>query len=343
MPAGWVSAGAAAVGAIESIAGNKGAQQAQKINNQIAQQNANAQGTALNKAEQIANQPFEAYTGTLTAPMSGNQQLGYDMAGKTAGQGQDLLNRGTGLIDQVAGNQWTPDTASKYMNPYTQAVTDQAVAAANRQYLQTLTATNENAARSGAYGGGHNAIEQAALGGQNALNVGQITAQGNANAYDQALATWRADNASRLSAANAYAAAGGDLQKMNSQDIQNLMKTGGVAQVISQTGLDAQYQQFLRQQGWSANQLQPLLQSLGKMQGGVTQSAPIQSNTANQILGLGSTLAGLFTQTPGQQATSGYDSLVNNTIAPQENASFNGWLGNTVANMGTDVQPFQGQ
>ena len=298
MPAGWVEAGSAALGAYESIQGNKAAAGAQKLNNQVAQQNANAQGTMLNSAEQIANQPFQAYTGTLTAPMSGNQQQANSLASSSAGPGGQaagLMGQATGLIDQVGANSnWNQATAQKYMNPYTQDVTNVALDQSNRDYLSNLSSMNERAAQSGAYGGGRNAIEQGELAGQNQLNDANIQATGNANAYDSAMNAWKADNGMKLSAANAYAQAGGDITRMNSQQVSDLLKSGGVSQVIAQTGLDAQYGQFMRQQNWSANQLGSLIKAVGATRGGVTQSAPVQSNTANQLLGLGSTLAGLW-------------------------------------------------
>jgi len=68
------------------------------------------------------------------------------------------------------------------------------------------------------------------------------------------------------------------------------MKTGGTDRIIAQTGLDSAYQQFMRQQNWASDRLQPLLQVLGK---GGSSAAP-QSNAANSILGLGSTIAGIW-------------------------------------------------
>ncbi len=298
MPAAWVMAGTAALGAVQSIMGNSAASKTNAINNQIAQQNANAQGTMLSKASDIANTPFTAYTGNLTAPMSGNEQLGYDQAASAAspnGPAATDMTSANNLVDQVAGNSnWNSATADKYMNPYTQAVTDQALNAANRDYEQNLTSMNERAAQTGAFGGGRNAIQQGELAGQNQLNLGNITATGNANAYDSAMRAWNMDNAAKLNAANAYEKAGGDITKMNGADISNLMKTGGVSRAVSQTGLNNAYGQFMRQQNWQANQLQPLMEAMGKTQGGVRQTAPVQSNTANQLLGLASTIGGLF-------------------------------------------------
>lgn len=296
MPAGWVSAAVAAGGLVENVMSNNSAKSAAAKNNANAAQLAGAQGTMLNQAEGIAQQPFTPYTGTMTAPMSGNEQQGYSLASKTATDGlaQADNTKATGLIDQVANNGWNADTASKYMSPYTKAVTDAATAAENKTYLQNLAGIQTRSAGSGAFGGGREAVQEGILSGQHAMNVGSLTATGNANAYDTALKTWAADNQTKLSAADAYNRSGQDVTNMTSAQISDLMKTGGVSQVIAQTDLANQYGQFMRQQGWSAQQLNSLINAVGTAKGSITQSAPVQSNTANQLLGLGSTVAGLF-------------------------------------------------
>lgn len=298
MPAGWVSAGVAAVDAGESIASNNAAASAAKKNNAAASQLSGAQGSMLTQAEGVAQQPFTPYTGTLTAPMSGNQQLGYNLAANTAatgGAGGAAATAGTNLLGQVAANSdWNSATAAKYMNPYTQDVTNSAIANSNQSYLQSLASQQTGQAGSGAIGGDRAAVGSAALAGQQSLNVGSLTATGNANAYNNAMQAWSTDNNTKIAAANAYESAGQDITKMNSQQISDLMQTGGVSQVIAQTDLNNQYGQFMREQGWSAQQLGSLISAVGTAKGSGTQSAPVQSNTANQLMGLGSTVAGLF-------------------------------------------------
>lgn len=327
MPAGWVEAGVAAVGAAESISSNNSAKSAAAKNNANAATTVGAQNTMLNDATTIANQPFEAYTGTLTAPMSGNEQSGYDLAASTAANGvaQGDNSKATGLVDQVANNGWSADTAGKYMNPYTQSVTDASIAASNKSYLQSLAGLKTQEAGSGAFGGGRAAIQQSNLTANQNMNVGSLTATGNANAYDEAVKTWQTDNATKLSAANAYEQAGQDVTNMNSTQISDLMKTGGVAQVISQTDLSNQYNQFMRQQNWSAGQLNSLISANSSTKGGVSQLPAVQSNTANQLLGLGSTVAGLF---GGSSSTAGTTSSIDTQLNANSDAEVNAALNN---------------
>lgn len=305
------------VGAAENISANQDAKSAAAKNNANAAQLQGAQGAMLNQATSVAQQPFTPYTGTLTAPLSGNEQQGITQASKVATDGvaQNDNAAATGLVGQVAGNDWNSGTAAKYMNPYTDAVTKSSIDNANKAYLQNLAGIKTNAAGSGAFGGSREAISEAELGGQHELNIGSLTATGNANAYDSAMKAWQADNSTKLSAANAYEQAGQDVTQMNSTQISDLMKTGGVSQALAQTNLSNQYGQFMRQQDWSANQLQSLIQGVGTAKGNGQVAPAVQSNTANQLLGLGSTVAGLF------GGSSGSGQSINQTDTGANNAA----------------------
>lgn len=294
MPAGWVSAGAAAIGAGESIAGNMAAQKTTAANNANAATLNAGQNQMLNQAEQVANQPFVAYQGQLTAPLSGNQQQALSMASSaaSAGQGQADVNAGTTLL--ASEQPWNASTEAQYANPYTQDVVNAALGQQQKSYLQSIAANDTGAGATDSFGNARNAIENADLTANNTLNTATTTANLNANAYTAATQAWQADNQAKTAAANAYMNAGNDVTQMTDNQIQQLLQTGGVAQVTAQTNLQNEYGQFMRQQGWSAQQLGPLMTAVGTAKGSGTYQTPIQSNVGNSLLGLGSTLAGLY-------------------------------------------------
>lgn len=293
MPAGWVEAGAAVLGAGESIMSNNSAKSAANQNNAAASTLQGAQNTMLNQAESVANQPFQAYTGTLTAPLAGNQQQAVSQASTNAIEqpGQADVTAGTNLLGSE--QPWNASTAQTYMNPYTQDVTDAALAQQNKSYLQSMAQQQTGAGASDSFGNSRNAIAEADLTANNSLNTATLTASNNAAAYSSAMQAWQADNTAKTSAATAYMNAGNDVTNMNNSQIQDLLQTGGVAQVTAQTNLSNQYAQFMRQQGWSAQQLQSLIQGVGTAKGNAQVSPAVQSNVGNSLLGLGSTLAGL--------------------------------------------------
>lgn len=297
MPAGWVAGGVAGAGALENIFGNNSANDAVKANNKQAGIVNQATDTMLSEAQQVANQPYVPYTGEYGAPLSSNQGQAVALASKdaNAGTGQGLVEQGVNEINQEANNNFTPQNIAKYENPYTSSVVANEIEQANRSYDQSVGQAKIHDAQSSAFGGSGTAIEMGELAGQNQLNIGQLTATGYSNAYNAAVNAWQADNQRMSSAAQSYEQAGGDITQMNSNDIQQLLQTGGAAQAVAQTNLTGQYNEFLRQQGWSANQLQTLINGVGVAGKSTQQINPqYQSNVANSLLGLGSTLAGLY-------------------------------------------------
>lgn len=104
----------------------------------------------------------------------GNQAQNY--AAQSAGAGQNYLN-------QIAN----PANVQKYMSPYQQAVTDVAKQGALRDFQVAQQMRQSQAARSGAYGGARQAIENAEA--QRNLNtqLQALQTQGAQNAYTQAI------------------------------------------------------------------------------------------------------------------------------------------------------------
>lgn len=104
----------------------------------------------------------------------GNQARNY--AAQSAGAGQQYLNT---VSD--------PNAVQQFMSPYQQAVTDQAKQSAMRDFQVGQTYRQSNAAKSGAYGGARQAIENAEA--QRNLNtqLQGLDVQGRQNAYNQAI------------------------------------------------------------------------------------------------------------------------------------------------------------
>ena len=290
--------GALAGGVVSGIAGMIDSNNQTKAQQAAIAPLQNAQSTLYSKAEGIANQPYQAYTGTQVAPITGNQQQALTQAQTVAGNGQaqsDVSNA-ENLAGQVAGNGWDAATAAKFMNPYQSAVTDIAQRQLNKEYANTINAQNAQAASSGAFGGDRAALTNMNT-QQNYLQTSADTAaKGQADAYNSAIQTWQADNNRRLGAAQSYQASGNDITQMNSQQIKDLLATGGVEQATQQMDLNAKYNNYLDARGWSTQQLQPLLQAAG---GKGTPAGVTPTNTASDILGIGSALAGYFGSTYG--------------------------------------------
>lgn len=96
--------------------------------------------------------------------------------------------------------------------------------------------------------------------------------------------------------------AGNTLAGMNSQQVQDLMATGGIERVLQQANLDFDYGQFLEKRDWDVNNLAPLLNTLQAIPKDVYQNMTskqvaeevTKSGGAGQVLGLAATVAGAF-------------------------------------------------
>jgi hypothetical protein len=102
-------------------------------------------------------------------------------------QSQDLARQQAAAGQNYARQMTDPSAIQQYMNPYTAAVIDPQIQAAQRQADIASTVRGAQAARSGAFGGSRQAIENAEANRALAGQMGSIRAQGQQAAYDKAV------------------------------------------------------------------------------------------------------------------------------------------------------------
>lgn len=275
---------------------------------------------ALNKATAISNRGYTGYEGERVAGLAGNENKALDIAAKGADQSRGLYGKSESQIDAVAGNAWNSETAQKYMNPYVGQVVDQTLKRENTAYQQSQNQLKKAAISQGSFGGDRATLLEAAGTGKHLQAVGDITAQGYSQAYDKAFQGWQSDNQTKLSAAKAYDDVGGDISKLNSDQITDLMKTGQTDRMVRQVADDATYSSFIEKRDWDVNNLTPLLQSISVAKGGATAGPQQTSNAAGSIVGAISSIVGFFgkssSNTQTTSATGSVDSsygTINNT------------------------------
>jgi hypothetical protein len=184
----------------------------------------------LAQGQALANQPYQAYTGQLTAGTSPLQQQAFNQAanlqvpssiGQAAQTAQNISQQAQNLGYSPAtfGNQFTAPSAyqagtfdtdmfgtqqaQQYMNPYLQQALDPQLAEARRQSQITQAQNAGKLTGAGAYGGGRQAIMDAETQRNLGTNLANITGQGYATAFDKAQAAFNADQARRLQAQQA--------------------------------------------------------------------------------------------------------------------------------------------
>ena len=175
----------------------------------------------LGKTRALADKPYQAYGGPLTAGASGlqnqafggygaldpNQQTGIGSFGFGAGPGSfgfgsaagqgyspgftagsaDMSGMGMNRFQNNYNPQaFTGDTAQQYMNPYLQAALDPQLAEARRQSELTRSQDAGRAAQAGAFGGSRSFIMDAERARNTGQQIADITGQGYARAFDTA-------------------------------------------------------------------------------------------------------------------------------------------------------------
>lgn len=166
----------------------------------------------LGKTRALADKPYNAYGGPLTAGASGlqnqafagygaldpNQQTGIGSFGfgagpgsfgfgSAAGQGYSPgFTAGSADMSGMQAGSFTGDTAQQYMNPYLQAALDPQIAEVRRQEAITQSQDAGRAAQAGAFGGSRSFIMDAERARNTGQQIADITGKGYASAFDTA-------------------------------------------------------------------------------------------------------------------------------------------------------------
>jgi hypothetical protein len=204
----------------------------------------------LGKGWGLAESDYEAYTGPLTAGESDLQTNAF--------QGVANLTVPTADMGGFTANTFDATAAQNYMNPYLMSALNPQIEEARRQAEIQRIRDAGRLTKAGAFGGSRQAIMESE-GNRNLLrNLGDITAEGYATAFDQARQQFNTEEDRRKAAqelTNLYG-----LSALKAQ-----ADLGGVQRDIEQAGIDADYAQFEEERDFPYKQvqyMQSLLQGL---------------------------------------------------------------------------------
>lgn len=196
-------------------------------------------------AQQVAQQPYQAYGGPRIAGFTQPQQEAM------AAIRESPLSLG--------------ESMANFYNPYNQQVIQNTLGNIETQRLMQQQQSRAAASKAGAYGGTRQAVQEA-LQQQAALQTGaQAAAQLAQQGFGQAAALGAQDIGLRQQAA------------------AGLQGIGAQQQAMNQANLDLGYQDFLRQQNYPLQQLQILQQGLTQMPSGGTQQTTQNLSGAQQF------------------------------------------------------------
>jgi hypothetical protein len=197
----------------------------------------------LGQGQALANMPYQAYMGPLTAGESPLQTGAFNTAGGLATP-TSIGNAATtagGIATKAAGLTYTPTTSSfdatqaqTYMNPYLQSSLNPQLEEARRQSQITQTQNAGKMTQAGAFGGGRQAILDAETQRSLGANLANITGQGYNTAYDKAMAQFNADQQRKMQ--EAQYGAGFGLQGLQT-GLQAAQAQGGLGATEASTGL----------------------------------------------------------------------------------------------------------
>lgn len=251
-----------------------------------------ARDDLLRRATELADRPYTRYTGQRVAGLSGNEQRASELARFGGNEARSYFDRAGRMIEGV--QSFDQANLDQYTNPYVDAVLNPQLRELNRQYERERTALENS--KAGAWGGDRVAFEKSELARRHGELISDVTARAHSDAFDRAVQLWSQDQDRQLRAAQALQQVGGDINRLNREQIQDLMATGGVERLLRQAELDWDYQTFLEQRDWSVNNLEPLLRALSAASGVPWSQAPASSgsNGWGEALGAAATLAGMF-------------------------------------------------
>jgi hypothetical protein len=278
--------------------------------------------------------PYMQYMGDRQAQFSPLQQQSYENAAlmQTAPQLKDAtalagmaglgaLNTSFTYNPYQAKSFTSPGQAQQYMSPYMQNVVDVQSQQAKRQADIAAQTQQAQAARSGAFGGGRDAIMRSQGNADLQRTLAGIQATGSQNAFQQGMQQFNAEQGANQAAANLNAqqgqfGAGLGIQGLqtaltgantlgtlgNTQYTQNMGATqlqnqfGAQQQQQVQNILNNQYQDYLNAQNYPYKQLgfmSDMLRGLPLTQQSSTIYQPGPSTT-NQLLGAATSLGGAY-------------------------------------------------
>ena len=263
----------------------------------------------VNRATNVANTPYSAYSGEMVAPLTSQTLQGLGNINNYAYSAQQPLNTAAQMTQGAAGaispQQFSSGALQPYMDPYTQSVINATQAEFNNQNKQQAQFLNSANISSGAFGGDRAGVGQAILSNQQQLAQAPVIAGLNQANFSQAMQEFNNQQQTNLAAQQADAAralqAAGQLGNIGTAQQQAGLQ-GATAQTQAGTIPQAEQQQIDQalQQLWQTGQAYPfqttswlgnIIEGIGSQSGGQsTTTSPGPSSTSQ---GVGAAVAGL--------------------------------------------------
>ena len=234
----------------------------------------------LGRGQALAQTPYEAYTGPLTAGTTGAQQAAFSGIANLAVPTEQMQAFTPGTFTD-------PGTAQQFMNPYLQAALEPQLAEARRQAEISRVNQAGRLTRAGAFGGGRQAVMESELNRNLLRNLADITGAGYNQAFQQGRQQFNTEEALRRAATEGT-------QRFGLEALAQQARLGGLERGINQEAIDAARRQFEEERLFPYRQIQfeqSLLQGLPLAAQNITYQQP---GIINQLAGGAANLEGFF-------------------------------------------------
>ncbi len=220
----------------------------------------------LGQGQALANQPYQAYKGPLTAGASDLQQQAFAGASNLASTGYTPTEFTSGTFDTTA--------AQKYMNPYLSTALDPQLKELQRQSDIQRLGDSARLAKAGAFGGGRQAIMESEARRNLLDKQAGVIGSGYKNAYDAAMAQFNAEQNRGLDTQKASEQSRQYGADFGIKSLNELQESGATQRAIESEGIAADKAQFEEQRDWPYKMVQ--------YQQGLLQGLPISAQTNTQ-------------------------------------------------------------
>lgn len=201
----------------------------------------------LGRGKALADMPYTAYTGPLTAGASNLQQKAF----------QGLANLVVPTAQQTSftpGSFTAEGMANKYMNPYVSNALNPVMDEMRRQAEISKEQTRSELAKAGAYGGSRQAIMESEINRNLQDQLARVLGQGYMDAYNQAASQFNTEQQMGLSATQ-------QAQQYGLAALGAQQQAGDIQRAIEQEGVSADLAQFEQERMYPYKQVQ-FMQSL---------------------------------------------------------------------------------
>lgn len=226
----------------------------------------------VNRANTIADRPFESYGGQGYAPLSQNQRTAMTGAQNLNGAGAPAIDMGINAAGGLLNGSAASGMAN-WQNPYTQQVIDASLGDIERSRKMAIGSGQDAAIAARAFGGSRHGVADSLTN----ENYGRIAADTSANLRNQGFNTSAGlaqQDAGRQLQASGLLGQLGQQQFNNGLGYVNALTQTGAMEQQTQQGQNAfDYQEFMRRMGYPSQGQSLINQSLGLLpQGGGTTS-----------------------------------------------------------------------